>query len=291
MTVVVGAHPQNLSLSILARRTPQVAALREAGISFFIHGAGAQTLALVRLGVIQLAGTGATPPLLAKNSGLDVAVFGMSAPRPENGGLLVHRDAPIHSLQDLIGKSIALMPISWHQQFLAAELDHAGLDWRDVNAVELLPTTAGDALVAGLLDAMVATDPLYSQLASKIPLRVLARPGVNFSNRSVYWGTHDILDRRPDAVQALYEALIVSELATQADPEESARLLDGVNGNSAAQWLATLKARIWGITPPDAAFLAEQQSHGDLFVKFGLLAQARDIRDTVTDRFAHSTLR
>jgi len=289
MTVVVGAHPQNLSLSILARRKPQAAALRAAGIRFFIHSAGAQTLALARLGVIQLAGTGATPPLLAKSHGVDVAVFGISAPRRENG-LLVHRDAPIQRLQDLIGKNIALMPISWHQQFLAAELDHAGLDWRNVNAVELLPQTAGDALVAGLLDAMVATDPLYSQLAAKIPLRVLARPGVNFSNRSVYWGTHDILERRPDAVQALYEALIESDLATAADPQEAAVLLDGVNGNSAEQWLPALQARVWGVTPPDAAFLAEQQAHGDLFVKFGRLAQARDIRDTVTDRFASSTL-
>ena len=290
MTVIVGAHPQNLSLSILARRKTQAKALREAGIAFFIHGAGAQTLPLVRLGVIQLAGTGATPPILAGDLGLNVAVFGMSGPRHEHGGLVVHRDGPIQSLQDLIGKNIALMPTSWHQQFLAAELDQAGLDWRDVNAVELLPATAGDALAAGLLDAMVATDPLYSQLAAKIPLRVLARPGVNFSNRSVYWGTHEILRQRPDAVQALYQALIISDRATESDPAEAARLLDGVNGNSAEQWLPALKARPWGVTPPDDAFLAEQQTHADLLAKYGLLSGARNISDTITDRFAHSSL-
>ncbi len=290
MTVIVGVHPQNPSLSILARRKTQAEALRDAGIDFFIHAAGAQTLPLVRLGVIQLAGTGATPPILAGDQGLDVAVFGMSGARNENGGLVVHRDSPLHSLRDLRGKNIALMPVSWHQQFLAAELDHAGLNWRDVNAVELLPATAGDALVARLLDAMVTTDPLYSALAAKIPLRVLARPGVNFSNRSVYWGTHDILEQHPEAVKALYEALIISDQATAADPAEAARLLDGVNGNSAGQWLPALKARPWGVTPPDADFLAEQQLHADLFAKYGLLSGARDISDTVTTRFAHSTV-
>jgi sulfonate transport system substrate-binding protein len=34
MTLVVGTHPQNLSLSILARRPSAVAALREAGLGF-----------------------------------------------------------------------------------------------------------------------------------------------------------------------------------------------------------------------------------------------------------------
>ncbi|WP_413738225.1 ABC transporter substrate-binding protein [Sodalis sp. RH21] len=290
MTVVVGAHPQNLSLSILARRKSLVEALREAGITFFIHSAGAQTLPLVRLGAIHLAGTGATPPLLAGDLGLKVAVFGMSGPRPENGGLVVRRDSPFRDLRDLAGKNIALMPISWHQQFLAAELDQAGLGWRDVNAVELLPATAGDALTAGLLDAMVTTDPLYSQLAAKSPLRVLARPGDNFSNRSVYWGTHDVLRERPGAVKILYEALIASDRATAADPAEAARLLDGVNGNSADQWLPALTARPWGVEPPDAGFLAEQQSHADLFAKFGLLSAARDISDTVTYRFARAAI-
>lgn len=290
MTVVVGAHPQNLSLSILARRKSQVEALREAGITFFIHSAGAHTLPLVRLGVIHLAGTGATPPILAGDLGLKVAVFGMSGPRPENGGLVVRRDSPVRDLRDLAGKNIALMPISWHQQFLAAELDQAGLGWRDVNAVELLPATAGDALTAGLLDAMVTTDPLYSQLAAKAPLRVLARPGDNFSNRSVYWGTHDVLRERPGAVKILYEALIASDRATAADPAEAARLLDGVNGNSADQWLPALTARPWGVEPPDAGFLAEQQSHADLFAKFGLLSAARDISDTVTGRFARAAI-
>ena len=289
MTVIVGVHPQNPSLSILARRKTQAEALRDQGIDFFIHSAGAQTLPLVRLGVIQLAGTGATPPLLASDQGLDIAVFGMSGARKEKGGLVVHRDSPINSLQDLVGKNIALMPISWHQQFLAAELDYAGLHWHDVNAVELLPATAGDALVAGLLDAMVTTDPLYSTLASKIPLRVLASPGVHFSNRSVYWGTHEVLEQRPEVVKALYEALVISDKATEDDPFEAARLLDGVNGNSAEQWLPALQSRPWGITPPDDSFLSEQQLHADLFAKYGLLSGGRDISDTVTNRFAVSS--
>ncbi len=69
MTLVVGAHPQNLSLSILARRTTAVAELRKQGLSFFVYGAGSQTIPLLKAGVIHLAGTGATLPFSPRPKG------------------------------------------------------------------------------------------------------------------------------------------------------------------------------------------------------------------------------
>ncbi len=175
--------------------------------------------------MIHLAGTGATPPILAKAEGLETAVFGMSGPRPERGELLVRKSSSIRSLADIKDKGIGLMPISWHTQFLAAELDAAGLHWNDVRAAEIIPATAKDAFVEGLLDAIVATDPLYTQIANKVPVRILASPGAAFSNRSVYWGPSDILRRHPDAVRALLDALIASDRATADNPKEAAALL------------------------------------------------------------------
>lgn len=285
MSLTVGVHPQNLSLSILARRQPLVETLRAQGLEFFIHGAGAQTIPLVELQVLQLAGTGATPPILAKARGLPNAVFGMSGPRHERGGLLVRADSPFHSLHDLKGRGIALMPLSWHTQFLAAELEAVGIDWKQVNAVELLPATAKDAFEAGLLDAIVTTDPLFSKIAAKTPVRILAVPGNAFSNRSVYWASHAVLEKNPHAVQALVDAIAASDLETANDPESAARLLDGFGGNTALQWLPALQARPWGIEVPTEAFAAEQQAHADVFAKFGLIPSTLDVRDTVTAAF------
>jgi sulfonate transport system substrate-binding protein len=281
MTVVVGVHPQNLSLSILVRRVAVVAELAQSGVSFFEYGAGSQTIPLLKAGVIQLAGTGATPPILAEAQGLPAVVFGLSGSRHENGGLLVRSDSPFHSLSDLRGHGIGLMPISWHTQFLAAELDAGGLHWNDVNAAEIIPVTARDAFVQGRLDAIVATDPLYSQIKSKVSVRVLASPGKAFSNKSVYWGHTDVVNTKPAQVRALLDALIASDAATLANPREAASLLDGLSGNSAAEWLPALTSRPWGVTAPDAAFLAEQQQHADIFAKFGLLQRQIDVSPTV----------
>jgi ABC-type nitrate/sulfonate/bicarbonate transport system substrate-binding protein len=281
MSIVVGVHPQNLSLSILVRRASVVADLARADIDFFEYGAGSQTIPLLKAGVIQLAGTGATPPILAEAQGLPSVVFGVSGSRHENGGLLVRSDSKVQSLGDLRGRGIGLMPISWHTQFLAAELDAAGIHWDEVNAAEIIPVTARDAFVQGRLDAIVATDPLYSQIASKVPVRVLAAPGKAFSNKSVYWGRTDVVNAHPKPVRALLEALIASDAATLANPREAASLLGGLNGNSATEWLPAITSRPWGVSAPDAAFLTEQQHHADIFAKFGLLQRQIDVSPTV----------
>jgi ABC-type nitrate/sulfonate/bicarbonate transport system substrate-binding protein len=281
MTLVVGAHPQNLSLSILARRPKALTALRDKGLTFFVYGAGSQTIPLIKAGVLHLAGTGATPPILAKAEGLAVAVFGMSGPRPERGGLVVREASGIRSLDDLRGKGVGLMPVSWHTQFLAAELDAAGIRWNDVHAAEIIPATAKDAFLEGLLDAIVATDPLYSQIAARTPTRLLASPGAAFSNRSVYWGPTKVLREHPDAVGALLDALTESDRTTSENPGEAAALLAGLNGNSADEWFPALTSRPWGVEAPDAGFLAEQQAHANIFAKFGLIPRTIDVTDTV----------
>lgn len=281
MALIVGAHPQNLSLSILARRKDAVAGLADKGLSFFVYGAGSQTIPLFKAGVLHLAGTGATPPILAKAEGFSAAVFAIGPSRPERGGLLVRETSGIRRLHDLAGKGVGLMPISWHTQFLAAELDAAGLSWSHVRAAEIIPATAKDAFLAGLLDAIVATDPLYSQIARQVPVRVLAEPGRAFSNRTVFWGPTNVLSQHPDAVRALLDALIASDRATAEDPRAAAALLDGMNGSTAEEWLAALVSRPWGVSAPDRAFLAEQQAHADIFARFGLIPRALDVTDTV----------
>lgn len=288
MTLTLGAHPQNLSLSLIARTPDLVERLRDHGVNIFAYEAGSQTIQLFQLGALQIGGTGATPPILAAAQNLEVAVFGISDPRPENGGLVVHADSPFHRLADLRGRGISLMPISWHTQFLATELAAAGLRWDDVRAQEVIPATGKEAFVRGLIDAIVLTDPLYGKAAAEVPVRVIAAPGRNFSNRSVYWARRDVIEASPEAVRAVLEALIEVDRRTAADPQEAAQRLAGWGGNSAEQWLPALRARAWGVYEPDAAFLAEQQSHADLFADFGLIPKRVDATPTVDARVFRS---
>ena len=109
--------------------------------------------------------------------------------------------------------------------------------------------------------------------------------GGAFSNRSVYWARRETLRDHPTAVRTLLEAIIESDRRTLENPQEAAALLDGLNGNSAKEWLPAITSRPWGVEAPDADFVAEQQAHADIFAKFGLIPKRIDATPTATTTF------
>ncbi len=138
MPLIVGAHPQNPSLSILARRREAVerCAKRDCSSSFMardrkrsrsLRRASSRSQALVQR------------RRSSQGRGPFYSGLWHWASRPEVGGLIVRADSGIRRVADLKGHGIGLMPVSWHTQFLAAELAAAGLHWRDVRAAEIIP--------------------------------------------------------------------------------------------------------------------------------------------------------
>jgi ABC-type nitrate/sulfonate/bicarbonate transport system substrate-binding protein len=160
-----------------------------------------------------------------------------------------------------------------------------GIAWREVNAAEIIPATARDAFVQNKLDAIVATDPLYSKIATRVPVRVLAAPGQAFSNRSVYWAHRKTLRDHPDIVRSLLDALIESDRLTLENPQEAASLPGWLNGNSPEEWLPAITSRPWGVEVPNSEFADEQQAHANIFAKFGLIPKRIDTTPTVNPTF------
>jgi ABC-type nitrate/sulfonate/bicarbonate transport system substrate-binding protein len=87
---------------------------------------------------------------------------------------VVPADSPIRTPADLAGRSIAVMPFSWHPEFVAAAPESAGTDWQDVAVVELNEYTAREALLRGGVDAWVVIEPTLGVLEAARPVRVVA---------------------------------------------------------------------------------------------------------------------
>ena len=92
--------------------------------------------------------------------------------------VIVHRDSPFHSIQDLAGRRLAIGgPQSGTRAIATLLLEHSGIGPDAYTAVEDRPSRAADRFFDGEVDAMflMGGDPiqLVADLARDIPLRLL----------------------------------------------------------------------------------------------------------------------
>lgn len=95
--------------------------------------------------------------------GAPVKLIGVSRQNPDTIALLVPKDSPAKSIEDLKGKKVAYWPGAWSQQLTLRALEKAGLPNDYVEFVKLMPIDAAAALPQGSVDAFPVWEPYISQ--------------------------------------------------------------------------------------------------------------------------------
>ncbi|APD13761.1 hypothetical protein RO07_21445 [Pandoraea pulmonicola] len=282
----VGVHPNNLHLQLAALTWPDrwpSALLSPEGaplIQFVPYREGRDTGRLVAERVIDVGGTGSTPPLLAQHAGVPLAYVAASAPRGANGALVVRAVTGPTGVAGLAGRRVALLDGSFHTSFLAAVLEREGLTLRDVERVELAPVDAFRALQEGRVEAWIAMAPWLERARAHAEWQVLTEIGAYVPNRSVFWAHRDAVAQHAGALGALFSALAAlgQDVAAVPTPYADRLASAGIADANAAAWRASLAARDWQLLACDAAFYDEQQREADLLHRHGDLARALDLR-------------
>jgi sulfonate transport system substrate-binding protein len=261
MSLLIGVHPNNLHLT-LAQHWP--GAFADLDATFVPYAEGRDTGRQLAEGLIDVGGTGSTPPIIAQVGGLDVLYVAASAPRPANGAILVAKNSPIRHVKDLAGKKIALLDGSFHTYLLARVIEAEGLSLKDVERVERAPVPSRDALIAGKVDAWIAMTPHLDQALADGGARLLVPCGATIPNRSVFW----TLGRRklsPEIIDGFVVELRRIGAAIAAEPARAARILADLKlgGVDAKAWQKAIAGRDWSIVPAEAAIIAEQQDEAD----------------------------
>jgi NitT/TauT family transport system substrate-binding protein len=129
--------------------------------------------------------------------------------------LVVRRDSPIRTVADLRGKTIAIPSRFSDERLLAIRaLQQAGIGMKDVKMPEMAPPDMPAALSASAIDAFVVAEPFPSQAEISGIGRVLFQA-------KEYWPDYmscvlvvrqDVIDQRPEAVQALVDGIARSGL-------------------------------------------------------------------------------
>ncbi|WP_058378647.1 ABC transporter substrate-binding protein [Pandoraea norimbergensis] len=287
----IGVHPNNLHLQLAALtwplRWPETLLTPDGlpAVQFVAYGEGRDTGRLIADDVIDVGGTGSTPPVLAQHDGVPLVYVAASAPRGANGALVVRAEDGPGDVPGLAGRRVALLDGSFHTSFLAAVLEREGLSLRDVERVELAPADAYRALSDGQVDAWIAMAPWLERVRSEASRwRVLTDIGPYVPNRSVFWARREAFRQHTAALDAVFSALTALGRDVADDPAPYAERLAaaGISGAGATSWHAALAARDWQLLPCDAAFYAEQQGEADLLHRHGDLSHTIDIRQSAS---------
>ncbi|MFT3956093.1 MAG: taurine ABC transporter substrate-binding protein [Piscinibacter sp.] len=242
---------------------------------------GAEVIAAVASGDIQIGYVGSSPLAAAASKELPVETFFIAAQIGSAEALVVRNGANIAKAADLVGKKVAVPFVSTTHYSLLAALKHWGVDAKKVNIVNLRPTEITAAWQRGDIDAAYVWDPALGQIKGNGKV-------LTDSAQVARWGAptfdawivrRDFAQKNPDVVTAFARitgeayaayrqdakafagnAANVEKIArlTGAKPQEIAELLAGSSFPTLAEQATLLGAGTVKAVTETSRFLKEQ---------------------------------
>jgi sulfonate transport system substrate-binding protein len=145
---------------------------------------GPPLLEAVNAGAIDIGAVGNTPPIFAAAAGSKIKIVAAGDQNLAAQAILVPKNSPIRTIQDIKGKRIALAKGSSAHALLLGVLKKAGLAFGDVQPQYLQPADALSAFSGGKVDAWSIWDPYTAQAQATTGARTLVYGngfGTNYS--------------------------------------------------------------------------------------------------------------
>jgi ABC-type nitrate/sulfonate/bicarbonate transport system substrate-binding protein len=181
-------------------------------------------------GSADLATMGDTTAIIAVARDLPVSIIASHGSGEHRHRLVVAGNSPISGTDQLAGKTVGVKKgTSTYGGFLAF-LAANRIPVNNIHLIDMRPEEMPEALLAGSIDAFVASEPTPSlaELRGARQLSTLGGLGNNYP--VMILAGNQLLERRPDMVRNLLAALQRAELFMRENPKETATILARVTG-------------------------------------------------------------
>lgn len=241
--------------------------------------AGPQLLEALNAGSIDFGHTGEAPPVFAQAAGAPLVYIATQTPNPKAEAILVRKDSPIQSVQDLKGKKIAFNKGSNVHFFLIQALKEAGLQYGDIQPVFLPPADARAAFEQGTVDAWVIWDPFFTAAKRATEARVIRDGEGLVANREFYFAAKPFTEKHAEQLKAIVEEVEEADAWAKANVKEAAAQLSPQLGIEAPVLEEVLERRPSGVHAIKPEVVAYQQQVADTFLQLGLLPKPVKVQE------------
>ncbi|ENU32035.1 hypothetical protein F991_00017 [Acinetobacter sp. CIP-A165] len=243
--------------------------------------AGPQLLEGLNVGSVVFGEAGEAPPIFAQAANPNLVYVANQPPAPTAEALIVQKDSPIRSIQDLKGKRIALNKGSNVHYLLLKLLEANKLSLNDIQPVYLPPSDARAAFEKGAVDAWVIWDPFFAAAQHQIHARVIASGEHLVNNHQFYLADRKFAESPPDALKTLVSTLNQTTDWVKNHPDDAAKLLEKPTGLGFDVLKTSISRMGFGVQPISAQVAKEQQYVADAFFAQKLIPKQLVIQDAV----------
>ncbi|WHR59313.1 sulfonate ABC transporter substrate-binding protein [Acinetobacter haemolyticus] len=243
--------------------------------------AGPQLLEGLNVGSVVFGEAGEAPPIFAQAANPNLIYVANQPPAPTAEALIVHKDSPIQSIQDLKGKRIALNKGSNVHYLLLKLLEAHNLKLSDIQPVYLPPSDARAAFEKGVVDAWVIWDPFLAAAEHQIQARVIANGEDLVNNHQFYLADRQYAENNLAVLQTVITTLNQTTDWVKAHPEDAAKLLEKPTGLGFDVLKTSISRMGFGVQPISEKVVTEQQYVADAFFAQQLIPKQLHIQEAV----------
>ena len=240
--------------------------------------AGPQQLEALNANGLDIASTAESPPIFSQAAGSPLVYLGATATNGKPVALLVGKDSPIQSVQDLKGKKIAFQKASIGHYLAVKAFEKEGLTINDFESVFLPPADASAAFSQGKVDGWFIWDPFITRTELNGVGRVLLDGEKLRDTRNYYTTTRKFYEGNKDAIKLFFEELEKADAWVKANPKEVSTLLAGVT-KIEPNILEKMHSKYeYGLRPITEDIIKEQEKVAEFWFRLKLIPNKPDVR-------------
>jgi len=206
-------------------------------------------------------------------------------------GIIVPKDSPIQSIEDLKGKKIGVSKGSSSWGLLLRALDSVGLSAADVEQVNLQPDEAQPAFQSGAIDAWVIWEPFRStQITTQGATLIAEGKTIDVFTPAYNIVRNEFAKKYPELVVAYLNAYERALQWQNENLDEAITLLAELKSLDEATIRISLENNIATNLPISDEATASQQATADILFDLGELKEKLDVSQVIDNQYIEQAL-